>query len=146
MFEEIIETRYLSAVPIAIYSAILLANATKIRKVFEETRRAVRFDRDLQLVREAINFNMRWAVVAGGFYILYFFAMAYLLATGGVKVYVAGFHLTALSLVTYVGGRHSKKLEAELKNLDAQSADPTVRSTYERSIRQWGEARLRLPD
>jgi hypothetical protein len=117
-----------------------------MRKVFEETGRAIRTDRDLQLVREAINFNMRWAVAAGGFYILYFFAMVYHLATSGVTAPVAGFHLTALSLATYVGGRHSKKLEAELKNLDAQSADPTVRSTYERSIRQWGEARLRLPD
>ncbi len=146
MFEEIIETWYLSAAPIAIYSIICWVNAAKINRVFQETGRAIRFDRDLQLVREAINFNMMWAVIAGGFYLLYFFAMAYQLATGGLTAYVAGFHFTALALVTYVGGRKSKKLEAELKTMHVASADPGLRFTYDRWIRQWGEARLRLSD
>ena len=146
MFDEIIETWYLSAIPIAIYSIICWVNAAKIRRVFDETGRAIRFDRDLQLVREAINFNMMWAVITGASYVLYFFAMAYQLAASDVAAYVAGFHLMAVSLVTYIGGSKSKKLEAELKNMQVQSVDPKLRSTYDRWIRQWGEARLRLSD
>jgi hypothetical protein len=146
MLDDLYDTWYLSVGVGVVYLLLALINGAKIKSVVEETGCSIRYDRDLQLVRDAINQNMMWAMGVIVSYILVFVTLWYKVATGGLKLSAAGFHFSALALITYVVGRYSKKLERELKNLRVISSDPKICDTYRRWVRQWDEPRFRLPD
>lgn len=136
---------YLSLVPLAGYLWLAVVSMRHIFAVRTQLNGVIRTRKDLELVKVAINQNMKLAcmlIFGGGGYLL---LMVGLLAS---KILPASdsWHLTVFTVVMAVSSVVVHILEKPLKTLHVEAKDPRIAQTYQFWLGQWSQARWTLPE
>ncbi|HNC47063.1 MAG TPA: hypothetical protein PLU80_23020, partial [Acidobacteriota bacterium] len=136
---------YLSLIPLAGYLLLTVISMKRISEVRTQLRGVIRTRKDLELVKTAINQNMRLALVlilGGGGYLL---LLVGLLAS---KILPASdsWHLTVFTVVMALSSVVVHILEKPLKTLHVEAKDSRIAQTYQTWLRQWSQARWGLQE
>jgi hypothetical protein len=126
----------------------LAMQGMSIRKnihVHKKISGVIRSRADLLLVKEAINLNMRFAILYIGAFIV-FLVLLVILVINGSSVMSAFLALFIAGVTTLPCGLIGKRFEDRLKKLDTAPEVPELKEKYQQYIRQWNEPRFQLPD
>lgn len=145
MAEIVLKTWYLSAVPVFIFLKTARVGARRLRSAIAELDSVVETSADLRVVRDAINLNMRLAVLLAAEVAATFCGWA-LAALSGVGPETVAIHMLIFAAASVAGWLPNRRVEREFRALRVTSADPSVALTFGRWLKQWREVRLRLPD
>lgn len=140
-----VEHWYLSLLPLTGYLLLAVISMKRISEVRTHLGGVIRTRKDLELVKTAINQNMRLAfllILGGGGYLL---LLVGLLAS---KILPASdsLHLTVFTVVMALSSVVVHILEKPLKTLHVEAKDPRIAQTYQTWLRQWSQARWGLQE
>lgn len=141
----LVEHWYLSLLPLAGYLLLAVISMKRISEVRTQLGGVIRTRKDLELVKTAINQNMRLAfllILGGGGYLLLLVGLlaAKILPktdSAHLIIFTAGVALS--SVVVHL-------LESQLKTLHVEAKDPRIAQTYRTWLSQWPQARWKLQD
>jgi hypothetical protein len=142
-----IKSWYLSLIPLCFWAPITFSSVRKTihvrRQLVDDTLRS---SKDLNLLKQAINLNMMLAVLLMFLLIAHFALLKYLMSIGFIDGRTWLTHLLMFALTCGNFGIIHRKYDRSLKTLKVESNDPKILETYERWVKQWAEARFKLPD
>jgi len=141
------DTWYVSVVPLVLVAGLMVGNVIKSRNVLSLLNGTIRDEKDLRLVRGAINFSMIGAVVFLVIWGAMVLAIVALWVTGCISYNTALVHVFVYSVPGMVMGLVGRELsDKPIRSLTVTAEDPAVAERFELSLIQWREARLKLPE
>lgn len=114
-------------------------------EVYERTHGVIRSRQDLLAVKTAINLSMKLAIVYIVLFVLFVLLLGMSVARGG-SVGEAALGLFVFGIVTLPVGMIGKTYEKKIKTLQVQSDDPQITEKFQLYLKQWNQARWKLPD
>jgi len=140
------DTWYVSVVPLVLVAGLMVGNVIKSRSVLSLLNGTIRDEKDLRLVRGAINFSMIGAVVFLVIWGAMVLAIVALWVTGCISYNTALVHVFVYSVPGMIMGLGGRELsDKPIRSLTVTAEDPAVAERFELSLIQWREARLKLP-
>ncbi|MBI4751257.1 MAG: hypothetical protein HY774_22485 [Acidobacteria bacterium] len=136
---------YLSLLPLAGYLLLAVISMKRISDVRTQLGDVIRTRKDLELVKAAINQNMKLAfllILGGGGYLVLLLGLlaAKMLPSSDSR------HLIIFTVVMAVSSLVIHILEKPLKTLRVEAKDPRIAQTYQIWLSQWPQARWKLQD
>jgi hypothetical protein len=113
--------------------------------VCAKTGGVLRSRQDLLAVKQAVNLSMRMAVIYIVMFILFVLLLGIFVARGA-SFGQAALCLFIFGIVTLPVGLIGRGYEKRIKMMRVESGDPEIAEKFQLYLKQWNEARFRLPD
>jgi hypothetical protein len=141
-----LHTWYLSGVPFILAVAMSVASNAKFNGILRDLGGTIRSQVNLAAVKEGINLSMMLALAYIGVWVAMLVVTGIYVVSG--RTTMQGFvgHVFAFGVATLPFGLWSKAVEKRFKAMKVEATDPAVEETWRRWLKEWGQARLRLPD
>ncbi|OGF66665.1 MAG: hypothetical protein A2Y62_21360 [Candidatus Fischerbacteria bacterium RBG_13_37_8] len=122
-----------------------IISVRKMNEAINETNGIIRTYHHLNVVKEAINVNMKLAIL----YMVLFGILVVLLiikVMDGMPMTGAALALFLFGVITFPVSLHGKKYENKIRNMKVEADDPQIAAKYQDYLKQWSGAAFQLRD
>lgn len=140
---EILDTWHLPALALLFVCGVGLGGTFLLDRTLARLNGEIASPGDLDLLRRAINVNMKLAVLVILLMVAYWAVLGWHFWSGYIGFNVLSLYLLVAGLPLYgLNSVYIKKVETRARNLPVSNYDPQLSATYRSFIEQWSKAGL----